>query len=92
MRAFTERSVVGTLFKTQTRPTHNFTETFVIYWAIQAGLLTPLNFARHRLSPLAAFTSGAYFLHKGSGDSEFANFTLPTLKAFFEARSHTVWK
>ena len=29
------------------------------YWAIQAGLLTPLTFARHRLSPLAAFTSGA---------------------------------
>ena len=24
------------------------------------------------------------------GDSEFANFTLPTLKAFFEARSHNV--
>ena len=24
------------------------------------------------------------------GDSEFANFTLPTLKAFFEARSHDV--
>ena len=37
----------------------------VIYWAIQAGLLTPLTFARHRLSPLAAFTSGAYFLHNG---------------------------
>ena len=35
------------------------------YWAIQAGLLTPLSFARHRLSPLAAFTSGAYFLHNG---------------------------
>ena len=31
-----------------------------LYWAIQAGLLTPGNFARHRLSPLAAFTSGAY--------------------------------
>lgn len=32
MRAFTERrSVVGTLFKNHTRPTHNFTETFVIY-------------------------------------------------------------
>ena len=31
-------------------------------WAVQAGLLTPLTFARHRLSPLAAFTSGAYFL------------------------------
>ena len=24
------------------------------------------------------------------GDSEFANFTLPSLKAFFEARSHNV--
>ena len=36
----------------------------VNYWVIQAGLLTPLTFARHRLSPLAAFTSGAYFLHK----------------------------
>ena len=35
------------------------------YWAIQAGLLTPLTFARHRLSPLAAFTSGAYILRNG---------------------------
>ena len=35
------------------------------YWAIQAGLLIPLTFARYRLSPLAAFTSGAYFLHNG---------------------------
>ena len=35
------------------------------YWAIQAGLLTPLTFARHRLSPMAAFTSGTYFLHNG---------------------------
>ena len=35
------------------------------YWTIQAGLLTPLTFAQHRLSPLAAFTSGAYFLHTG---------------------------
>ena len=35
------------------------------YWVIQAGLLTPLTFARHRLSPLAAFISGAYFLHNG---------------------------
>ena len=34
-------------------------------WAIQAGMLTPFTFARHRLSPLAAFTSGAYFLHNG---------------------------
>ena len=29
------------------------------------GLLTPLTFARHRLSHLAAFTSGAYFLRNG---------------------------
>ena len=35
------------------------------FWAIQAGLLTSLTFARHRLSPVAAFTSGAYFLHNG---------------------------
>ena len=32
------------------------------YWPIQAGLLTTFTFARHLLSPLAAFTSGAYFL------------------------------
>ena len=25
------------------------------YWAVQVGLLTPLTFARHHLSPLAAF-------------------------------------
>ena len=35
------------------------------YWTIQARLLTPLTFAQHRLSPLAVFTSGAYFLHNG---------------------------
>ena len=35
------------------------------YWAVQAGLLTPLTFVRHRLSPLSAFTSGAYVLHNG---------------------------
>ena len=36
-----------------------------LYWGVQAGLLTPLTFSRHRLSPLTAFTSGAYFLHNG---------------------------
>ena len=35
------------------------------YWAVQAGLSTPLTFAWHHLSPLAAFTSSAYFLHNG---------------------------
>ena len=32
---------------------------------VQAWLLTPLTFARHSLSPLAAFTSSVYFLHNG---------------------------
>ena len=55
---------------------------------IQAGLLTPLTFARYRLSPLAAFTSMRAFFTMEGGDSEFASFTLPTLKAFLEACSH----
>ena len=60
-------------------------------WAAQAGLLTPLTLARHRLSPLTAFTSGAYtFFTMEGGDSEFAKFTLPTLKAFLQARSQNV--
>ena len=37
----------------------------MVYWVVQMGLLTPLTFAPHRLSPLAAFTLGAYFLHNG---------------------------
>ena len=61
-----------------------------LYWAFQAGLLTPLTYARHHLSPLAAFTSVRTFFTMEGGDSEFANFTLPTLKAFLEARSHGV--
>ena len=38
---------------------------FVIYWLVQVGLLTPLTFTWHHLSPLAAFTSGPYFVHNG---------------------------
>ena len=83
--------------------THTHTHSTLAFWAIQAGLLTPLTFVRHRLSPLAAFSSGAYFLppppppkkkkrekKKRVCNSEFANFTLPTLKAFLEARSQNV--
>ena len=80
--------------------THTHTHSTLAFWAIQAGLLTPLTFVRHRLSPLAAFTSGAYFLQKRKekkkrkkeegGNSELANFTQPTLKAFLEARSQNV--
>ena len=55
----------------------NYNNNGHFYWAIQAGLLTPLTFARHRLSPLADFTSGAYFLH--NGDSEFVTVNLRIL-------------
>ena len=42
----------------------------------------------HVLS-IGRFRQRTFFTMEG-GDSEFANFTLPTLKAFFEARSHNV--
>ena len=38
---------------------------YIVFWVILVGLLTPLTFAWHRLSPLATFTSGVYFLHNG---------------------------
>ena len=53
------------------------------YWAIQAGLLTPLTFARHRLSPLAAFTSGAYFLHNGRRWQWICEFYTANIKGIF---------
>ena len=58
--------------------------------AVQVGLLTPLTFARYCLSPLAAFTLGATFFTMEGSDSEFANFTLPNLKAFWGACSQNV--
>ena len=54
-----------------------------VYWAIQAGLLTPLTFARHRLSPLAAFTSGAYFLHNGRQWQWIWEFYIANVKGIF---------
>ena len=36
-----------------------------VYWVVQEGLLAPLTFTWHHLSPLAAFTSSADFLHIG---------------------------
>ena len=51
----------------KTNPIMNETKMlWSCYWVVQAGLLTPLTFAWHRLSPLAAFTSSAYFLHNDS--------------------------
>ena len=49
------------------------------------GVVNSLDFCLASLKSLGSF----YFRCVGS-DSEFANFTLPTLKAFFEARSHNV--
>ena len=52
------------------------------------GLLVPLTFAWYRLRLLLLLVH-TFFTMEG-GDSEFANFTLPTLKAFLEARSQNV--
>ena len=56
------------------------------------GVVNSLDFCPASLKSLGCFfTSGAYFLHAMQGDdSEFANFTLPTLKTFLEARSQNV--
>ena len=61
-----------------------------LYWAIQAGLLTPLTFAWHRLFPWLLLLPVRTFFTLVGSDSEFANFSLPILKAFFEACSHNV--
>ena len=55
----------------------------LLYWAIQAGLLSPLTFAWHHLSPLAAFTSGAYFLHNGRRWQWICEFYTANLKGIF---------
>ena len=63
------------------------------YWVIQAGLLTPLTFAWHHFTAftwLLLLPVCTFFTTEG-GDSESANFALPTLKAFFEACSHNVY-
>ena len=54
-----------------------------VYWAIQAGLLTPLTFAQHHLSPLAAFTTGAYFLHNGRRWQWICEFYTANVKGIF---------
>ena len=54
-----------------------------IYWAVQAGL-TPLTFAQHRLSPLAAFTSGVYFLHSERRWQWICKFYTANFKDIFE--------
>ena len=53
------------------------------YWAVQVKLLTPLTFTRHHLSPLAAFTSGAYFLHNGMRWQRICDFYTANFKGIF---------
>ena len=53
------------------------------YWAVQVGLLTPMTFALHHLSPLAAFTSGAYFLHNGRRWQWISEFYTANFKGIF---------
>ena len=62
-------------------------------WEIQlvllgssGGVVNSLDFCLASLKSLGCF----YFFTLEDGDSEFANFTLPTLKAFLEARSQNV--
>ena len=56
---------------------------------VSGGVLNSLDIRPASLKSLA-FTSSAYFFTMEGGDSEVANFTLPTLKAFLETRSHNV--
>ena len=59
------------------------TKSWLAHWAIQVGLLTPLTFAWHRLSPLVAFTSGAYFLHNGRWWQWICKLYTANFKSFF---------
>ena len=62
------------------------------YWVVQMGLLTPWTFNWHCLSPLAVFTSGAYFLHDGGWWQWIHSLKIkvPTLKTLFKARSQSM--
>ena len=55
------------------------------------GVVNSLDFCLASLKSLGCFyfPVRAFFTMEG-GDSEFANFTLPTLKAFLEAHSHNM--
>ena len=59
------------------------------YWAVQAGLLTPLTFTKRW--PLGRFFLPVriVFTMEG-GDSQFAKFTVLSLKAYLKALSQTV--
>ena len=56
------------------------------------GVVNSLDFCPASLMSLGCFYFWCVLSSQSveGGDSEFANFTLPTLKAFFESRSHNV--
>ena len=63
---------------------------YVMYWAIQAGLLTPLTLPGIAYVPWLLLLPVRTFFTMEGDNSEFANFTLPTLKTFLEDRSQNV--
>ena len=69
-------------FPTTCKRTIRFHQMLFLYWAIQVGL-TAFTFARHRLTPLAAFTSGAYFLHNGRRWQWICKFYTANFKGIF---------
>ena len=54
------------------------------------GVVNSLDFFPASLKSLGCFYFQCTFFTMEGGDSEFANFTLPTLKTFLEARSQNV--
>ena len=55
------------------------------YWVVQVGLLTPSIFTRHLQVPWLFLLPVHTFFTMEGGDSEFANFTVPTLRVFLKA-------
>ena len=54
------------------------------------GVVNSLDFCQASLKSLGCFYFRYVLSSLEGGDSEFANFTLPTLKVFLEARSQNV--
>ena len=87
----------GSLFTTgpkDEKPKHSTHILFSYsYWAVQAGLLTPLIFAWRCLSPLSAFTSSAFFLHNGKRWQWICEFYTANFKGIFGGlQSECVWQ
>ena len=63
------------------------------YWVVQVGLLTPLTFTVHHLSPLAVFSSGVYSFDSGRWQQWIREVYNANLKGIFEGPlSECVWQ